>query len=83
MRELGVFKTQDKQAIESLIVKTQPIYASTWKRSNLDEILERMEKSTLEDRENVQFLEWTRDGRSLEFSVSVMVPFQDRNLEIA
>ena len=64
-------------------MKTHPIYASTWKRSNLDEILERMEKSTLEDVEKVQFLEWTRDGRSLEFSVSVMVPFQDSSLEIA
>ena len=67
----------------SLIVKTHPIYASTWERSNLDEVLERMEKSTLDDVEEVQFLEWSRDGCSLEFSVSVLIPFQDGNIEIA
>ncbi|MEO1419327.1 MAG: hypothetical protein AAFW00_29010, partial [Bacteroidota bacterium] len=61
----------------SIIVKTQPTYASVWNRSTLDEILERMERTDIEEVEPVQFLEWTRDGSSLEFSVEIVVPFQE------
>ena len=82
VRELKVFKIRDRLDIGSLIVKTHPIYASTWERANLDEILDRMENSTIEDVEKVQFLEWTRDGRSLEFSVSVVIPFQEEQIEV-
>ena len=83
VRELNVFKIHAKPAIASLIVKTHPIYASTWKRSNLDEILDKMEKTNIEDVENVKFLEWTRDGCSLEFSVNVVIPFLGESIEIA
>ena len=83
VRELKVFKIRDRLDIGSLIVKTHPIYASTWERASLDEILDRMENSTIEDVEKVQFLEWTRDGRSLEFSVSVVIPFQEEQIEVA
>ena len=77
VRELDVFKIRTKPAIVSIIVKTQPTYASVWNRSTLDEILERMERTTIEEVEPVRFLEWSSDGCSLEFSVEVIVPFQE------
>ena len=72
----------DREAVAELKFTAQMIHLGLSERTPIDETLERMRTTKIQDLDHLRFKEWTEDLRGLDFVQIMSVPYEAPNVKV-